>query len=42
VAHLTAPEGAAEILTTPAEHHFTLTTEAEVYMFGAALFDAWS
>jgi hypothetical protein len=30
LAHFIAPEEAAESLTTPAEHHFTLTTEAEV------------
>lgn len=42
LAHLTAPEIAREILQTPADHHVTLTTAAEVYMFGAGLFAAWS
>jgi Protein tyrosine and serine/threonine kinase len=42
LAHLTAPEVAAEILTTPATHHVSRTTEAEAYMFGAMLFAAWT
>jgi hypothetical protein len=42
LAHLTAPEVAAEILATPAAHHVTLTATAEVYMFGAVVFAAWA
>lgn len=42
LAHLTAPEIAAEILATPPEHHVELTPKAEVYTFGGLLFAAWT
>lgn len=42
LAHLTAPEIAAEVLATPAEHHIHLSRKAEVYMFGAVVFTAWT
>jgi serine/threonine protein kinase len=42
LAHLTAPEVAAEILQTIDSKHITLTFEAEVYTFGAILFAAWT
>ncbi|MEV6965705.1 protein kinase [Hamadaea sp. NPDC051192] len=41
-AHLTAPEIAAQLLDTPASHHVTLTTAAEVYTFGATVFASWA
>lgn len=42
LAHLAAPEIAAEFLATPADHHINLTTDAEVYTFGAVLFTVWT
>lgn len=42
LAHLTAPEVAAELLSTSAEHHVTLSRQAEVYSFGAVLFAVWT
>lgn len=42
LAHLTAPEIAAEILATPDSTGIQLTHEAEVYTFGAVLFAAWA
>jgi serine/threonine protein kinase len=42
LAHLTAPEVAAEILATSARHHIELTSQAEVYTFGAVVFTAWT
>lgn len=41
-AHLTAPEIAAELLDTPASHHVTLGTAAEVYTFGATVYASWA
>lgn len=42
LAHLTAPEIARQILETPDTEHVELSFEAEVYMFGAVLFAAWT
>jgi serine/threonine protein kinase len=42
LAHLSAPEVAAEVLATPEDVGITLACEAEVYTFGAVLFVAWA
>jgi serine/threonine protein kinase len=42
MAHLAAPEIAAQILDTSPEHHVALTPAAEVYMLGAVLRTVWS
>lgn len=42
MAHLAAPEIAAEILDTPPDHHVALTPAAEVYMLGAVLLTVWA
>jgi serine/threonine protein kinase len=42
LAHLTAPETARQILDTPDAEHVEISFEAEVYMFGAVLFTAWT
>lgn len=40
LAHLAAPEVAAEILATEEDHHVCVTSAGEVYMFGAILYTA--
>lgn len=42
LAHLSAPELAAQVMATPENVGITLTCEAEVYTFGAVLFVAWA
>ncbi len=42
LAHLAAPEVAAEILATAEDHHVTVSTAAEIYTLGAILHTAWT
>jgi len=42
LAHLTAPEMASQILSTPDMKNLELSFAAEVYTFGAVLFAAWT